>query len=83
MPEDNTMGITAIVLAGGRGSRMNHRDKAWVEFNGLPLIAHVINRVAPCVDDVIISRNEPNPGYEQWPYRCIADINEPGQLERQ
>ncbi len=52
---------------------MNHRDKAWVEFKGLPLITHVINCVAPCVDDVIISRNEPNSGYEQWPYRCIAD----------
>ena len=68
------MNITAIVLAGGRGSRMNYVDKAWLDYKNKPLIQHVIDAVSPSVSDIIISRNSNNEQYELLPYRCVPDI---------
>jgi molybdopterin-guanine dinucleotide biosynthesis protein A len=69
------MDVTAIVLAGGKGSRMNNRDKAWVEHKDKPLLAHVIERIAPQVDDIIISRNHIDLRDKTLPYRCVSDGN--------
>lgn len=65
--------ITAILLAGGQGSRMNHRDKAWATHKGRPLIRHVLERVEPHVFHVIISRNRDNPAYADLPYPAYSD----------
>lgn len=35
------------------------RDKAWLEWEGRPLIAHVISRLAPLADELLISTNDP------------------------
>ena len=40
-PED----ITALILAGGRGSRMGGIDKGLQSFNGLPLALHTLARL--------------------------------------
>ena len=40
-PED----ITALILAGGRGSRMGGVDKGLQSFNGLPLALHTLARL--------------------------------------
>ena len=46
-PETNpTVAITAVVLAGGRGSRMGGVDKGLQPFRGKPLVAHAIERLA-------------------------------------
>ncbi len=34
--------ITAAILAGGEGSRMQGRDKGLIELAGRPLVAHVV-----------------------------------------
>jgi molybdenum cofactor guanylyltransferase len=44
---------TAIILAGGRSSRMGG-EKGLTIFNGKPLIAHAIERLRPVVDEIII-----------------------------
>ena len=67
------MDTTAIVLAGGQGSRMNFSDKAWIDFKGTPLLLHVIERVRPQVDEILISRNSTHPNYETLPFRKFAD----------
>lgn len=36
--------LSAVILAGGRSSRMG-RDKAWIEWAGRPLIAHALEKV--------------------------------------
>ena len=46
---------TAIILAGGRGSRMGGVDKALIKFRGKPLLAHALTSVSEIVDEVIIS----------------------------
>ena len=69
-----TMSITAIVLAGGQGSRMNHEDKAWVSHLGKPLILHVLERITTYVDQIVISRNSDNQAYETLGYKCVSDL---------
>ncbi len=67
---------TAIVLAGGKGSRMNYREKAWVMHQNKPLIMHVIDLLAPQVSDILVSRNRLDARYDALPYQCIGDANE-------
>jgi molybdenum cofactor guanylyltransferase len=49
--------ITGIVLAGGKGRRMDGLDKGMILFRDIPLIEHVLNRLAPQVDHLIINAN--------------------------
>ena len=51
------MRTTALILAGGQGRRMGGRDKAFVLLAGRPLLAHVLERIAPQVGRVIVSAN--------------------------
>lgn len=39
--------LPAVILAGGRGSRMGWADKALLPLAGRPLVAHLIARLAP------------------------------------
>ena len=49
--------ITAVILAGGKASRMDGEDKGLIVFRELPLIAHVVNVVKPKVSQILISAN--------------------------
>jgi molybdopterin-guanine dinucleotide biosynthesis protein A len=58
--------IAGIVLAGGRSSRMG-RDKAFLEFKGKPLVAHMLDVLRGAgVDDVFVAGRVEG-------YPCIAD----------
>ena len=56
MIDKNT--ITALVLAGGRGSRMGHVDKGLQPFRGATMVAHVIARLQPQVGAMAINANQ-------------------------
>ncbi len=49
--------ISGLILAGGAGSRMGGADKGWVNWQGAPLVAHVLSRLAPQVARIFISAN--------------------------
>ncbi|WP_062011534.1 molybdenum cofactor guanylyltransferase [Aureimonas sp. AU4] len=50
------MSVVGVVLAGGRGSRLGADvPKPFVHLAGRPLIEHVIERLAPQVDDLLVS----------------------------
>jgi len=49
--------ITAVILAGGKASRMDGEDKGLMVFRELPLIAHVVNVAKPKVSQILISAN--------------------------
>lgn len=49
------MSYSALILAGGMGSRMGYREKALIDFNGRPLIELIIERLEKVVDSIIIS----------------------------
>ena len=50
--------ITALLLAGGRGSRMGHVDKGLQQFRGAPMASHVLGRLAPQAGSVAINANQ-------------------------
>jgi molybdopterin-guanine dinucleotide biosynthesis protein A len=49
--------ITGLILAGGRGSRMNDNDKGLQLLQGSTLAEHVLERLRPQVGSVCISAN--------------------------
>lgn len=52
-----TAHVLAVILAGGRGRRLGGVDKALVPLAGRPLIRHVIDRLTPQVDGIIVNAN--------------------------
>jgi molybdenum cofactor guanylyltransferase len=65
--------ITALILAGGRGSRMGSVDKGLQLFKGKPMVAHVLERLAPQVDEVIINANRSINEYTAFGHRVVPD----------
>jgi molybdopterin-guanine dinucleotide biosynthesis protein A len=72
-PENrDASGIAGLILAGGRGARMDEADKGCVLLNGRPMAAHVAARFAPQVDELLISANRNADVYAQYG-RVVAD----------
>lgn len=67
------MSITGVILAGGQGRRMGGADKGLVEFLGKPLISHVIQRLSPQVDEILISANREMETYAAFGHPVMAD----------
>lgn len=65
--------VTAVILAGGRGSRMGGLDKGLVELNGRPLIEHVISAIAGQVGALVINANRNLERYQAFGYPVITD----------
>jgi len=65
--------VTGLVLAGGQGQRMQGADKGWVSWHGRPLIEHVIARLHPQVDALLISANRNLPRYRALGYPVVED----------
>ena len=58
--------VSGIILAGGRATRMGGDDKGWVPLAGTPLIQHVLTRLRPQVDEVLINANRNIAAYESF-----------------
>ena len=65
--------ITGLVLAGGQGSRMGGVDKGLQPFRGRPMVAHVLERLAPQVGEVLVNANRNPQDYSVFGYPVIAD----------
>lgn len=66
--------ITAIILAGGQSARMNGDDKGLLLLKNKPLYRHVIDKVKPLVDNIIISSNRNRELYNQSNYPVVSDL---------
>lgn len=66
------MSYTAIILAGGKSSRMGE-DKGFCSLHSLPMIQHVLNNVhkANVSDTIIISNNSE---YNKFGFPVFSDI---------
>lgn len=67
------MAISAIILAGGKASRMGGQDKGLITFQQQPLITHVIKRLKPQVDEIIINANRELASYQALGYPLLQD----------
>jgi molybdopterin-guanine dinucleotide biosynthesis protein A len=65
--------VTGVVLAGGQGRRMGGVDKGLVDLAGAPMVAHVLARLAPQVDDVLINANQNLDRYRAFGHPVVED----------
>lgn len=65
--------ITAVVLAGGQGSRMGGLDKGLLDYQGSPVISQILTALKPQVDRIIINANRNLSTYRQYKYSVISD----------
>ncbi|HEX9180094.1 MAG TPA: molybdenum cofactor guanylyltransferase MobA [Burkholderiales bacterium] len=65
--------VTGIILAGGQGRRMGGVDKGLKPLQGRPMVAWVLERFAPQVDEVLINANQNLDQYGALGCRVIPD----------
>ena len=51
--------VSVVIQAGGESKRMG-QSKATVSFGGRPLIQHMVERMLPVADELIVTTNEPD-----------------------
>lgn len=69
------MQVTALILAGGLGTRMGGADKGLVAFQGQRMIDHVLARLIPQVGQVLINANRNLASYQALGYPVLTDLN--------
>ena len=65
--------VTAVILAGGKGSRMDGRDKGLVTLANRPLIEYVIEAIKPQAGHIIINANRNLEQYSVYGYPVVTD----------
>jgi molybdopterin-guanine dinucleotide biosynthesis protein A len=66
----------AIVLAGGRSTRLGGGDKSLITLGGRPLLLHVLNRLRPQADKIAISANGDPSRFAQFGLPVLSDTIE-------
>lgn len=70
------LSISGVILAGGQSQRMGV-NKAFLEFDGRPIIERVVEKVSLVGEEVILVSNTPDE-YAHLGYRVVSDVF-PGQ----
>ena len=65
--------ISAVILAGGQGSRMGGVDKGLVVYQQRPLIEWALQALRPQVDEILICANRNLDAYAAYTCRVLAD----------
>lgn len=66
-------GITGVVLAGGRATRMGGQDKGLVPLAGRPMVAWVLDALRPQVDGIVINANRNLAAYAVFGHPVVED----------
>ncbi len=66
-------GVSGIVLAGGQGRRMGGVDKGLVPLHGRPMVAWVLERLAPQVDGILVNANQNAEAYAAFGHPVVPD----------
>jgi molybdopterin-guanine dinucleotide biosynthesis protein A len=64
--------VNAIILAGGRNTRMEGLDKAFLEIEGRPFIEIIIDRLKDLVSEIIVVTNSPK-RYSKFKVKLVSD----------
>lgn len=65
--------ITGVILAGGQGRRMGSVDKGLQLLRGKPMVQHVLERLIPQVDEVLINANQNLETYAKFGHHVVPD----------
>ena len=66
-------GVSGIVLAGGQGRRMGGVDKGLQMLRGKPMVAWVLERLAPQAAEILVNANQNLEAYARFGYRVVPD----------
>jgi len=69
----DTLRVTGLILAGGQGRRMGNVDKGLQALRGRPMVAWVLERLAPQVTEVIVNANQNQAEYARLGCRVVGD----------
>ena len=70
---NTTPTVAAVVLAGGKATRMQGIDKGLLELNGKPLVAYVLDVLKHQVERIVISANRNLESYATLGVQTVAD----------
>ena len=73
MQMQNARSVTAVVLAGGRGTRMGETDKGLQPLRGRSLVEWVLQCIDPQVDELLIIANRNLERYLDFGYPVLSD----------
>lgn len=65
--------ILGVVLAGGLATRMGGQDKGLLSLHGRPILDHVVSRLTPQVDAIILNANGDPDRFSDYPYPVVGD----------
>ncbi len=65
--------LTCLILAGGRGSRMDGEDKGLMDWDGHPVIQRLLNRYSSSFSNIVINANRNHSFYQGYGYPIVAD----------
>ncbi|MTI09024.1 molybdenum cofactor guanylyltransferase MobA [Curvivirga aplysinae] len=65
--------IVAVVLAGGLARRMNGEIKPLKELAGKSILSHIIDRITPQVDQIVINLNQNEDLFRKYGYPITKD----------
>ncbi|PCI73699.1 MAG: molybdenum cofactor guanylyltransferase [SAR86 cluster bacterium] len=65
--------IGGVILAGGKASRMDFRDKALVPLHGKPLLDYVVSKAAAQVKKLVLSVNHNIERYQVFELPIVSD----------
>ena len=65
--------LTAVILAGGRGSRLGGQDKGLLMLHGKPFCAHQLEALRPQVAEVLLNVNRNHDRYAQLGITLVDD----------
>ena len=74
--------IAGVILAGGRASRMGGGDKGLLLLGGRPILARVVERLAPQVEALALNANGDPARFAAWGLPVVGDsvAGHPGPL---
>jgi molybdopterin-guanine dinucleotide biosynthesis protein A len=65
--------IAGVILAGGQATRMGGGDKGLRMVGGQTLLAHVLDRLRPQVDAIVLNANGDPARFSEWGLPVVAD----------
>ena len=68
------MKIIGAIIAGGKSSRMEAREKAFLELGGKSILSHLIERFGPQVDQLVINANGEPARFSEFGLVVIPDV---------
>lgn len=72
-PSSPNARIAAVILAGGQSSRMGGGDKCLLPLRGRPILSHVIERISPQVEAVVLNANGNPARFGEFGLPVVAD----------